>query len=192
MLKANNANSEAGEQQHGRIRPARKSEHRKLPNLGAELKPITVAWTNYQASRDRSAVYGYLEEVFAVVARWKRMRCAKSRATEALRSIGLDCRKNVEPFAAAIACTATVDRKTKSKWSRALRQAARLKDQGESLSAFIKGQGGINPCAANFSERRLREGKVKLARRIWTGDGAERTGIRLLSQRSLPKFWHRT
>jgi hypothetical protein len=59
-----------------------------------------------------------------------------------------------------IACTAaTVDRNTKSKWSRALRQAARLKAKAESLSAFIKGQGGINACAANCSELGFGRGK---------------------------------
>jgi hypothetical protein len=48
-----------------------------------------------------------------------------------------------------------------------LKQAARLKDKAESLSAFIKGQGGINACAANFSELGVRKKKVKVARRIW-------------------------
>jgi hypothetical protein len=137
--------------QHGTIRRGPKREDRKLPDLAAELKPVTVAWTNYQANRDRNAVYGYLEAVFAVVAKWTRLGCAKSRADEALRSRGLKCGKRVEPFAAVVACTATVDRKTNSKWSRALRQAARLKDNGESLSDFIKRQGGINACASGIS-----------------------------------------
>jgi hypothetical protein len=168
MLKANDGISGAGELQHGAIHPGRKSEERKLADLDAELKLVTVAWTKYQANRDRNAVYGYLEAVFAVVAKWTRSGCAKSRTVQALASRGLEGSKKVEPYAAVIACTATVvDRKTKSKWSRALRQTARLKDKAESLAAFIKRQGGINACAANFSELGARKGKVKVARQIW-------------------------
>src|SRR5580704_3317998 len=152
MLKTNNP------MQHTMIQFSREREDRKSPNLAAELKPATAAWTNYQANRDRSAVYGYLEAVFAVEATWTRSGCAKSRATEALRLRGLKFGKDVEPFAAVIACTANVDRKTKSKWSRALRQAARLKDKGESLSAFIKRHGGINGCASGVpNEQRGRK-----------------------------------
>jgi hypothetical protein len=165
MLKTNHV-LKIGQPQHGRTNPDRGREDRSLPNLAAELKPVTVAWITYQANRDRNAVYGYLEAVFAVVAKWTRLGCTESRTVQALRSLGLKCSKNVEPFAAVIACTANVDRKTKSKWSRALRQAARLKDKGESLSAFIKRHGGINGCASGVpNEQRGR--KVSRATRDW-------------------------
>src|ERR1700719_603889 len=148
MLKTNNAISEAEQLEQDRSRPGRKRKDQNKADLDVELKPVTVAWTNYQAQGDRNAVYGYLEVVFAVVAKWTRLGCAKSRSARALRSLRLEGSKNVEPFATVIACTAMVDRKTKSKWSRALRQAARLKDKAESLSAFVKRQGGINACAS--------------------------------------------
>jgi hypothetical protein len=57
----------------------------------------------------------------------------------------------VEPFAAVIACTGNVDRRTLSKWSRALRYAAQVKKDREELAGFMKGQGGINASAALFS-----------------------------------------
>ncbi len=61
-----------------------------------------------------------------------------------------------EPFAAIILCTAEpekVDYRMRSKWSRALRYAAKYKRLEESLSAFIKRKGGINKCAARFARR---------------------------------------
>jgi hypothetical protein len=167
MLKANDPIAQVGQLQHGGIHSSSKREGRNPGDLDSELTAVTVAWNEYQANRDRNAVYGYLEALFSIVAKWTRLGCAKSRAVQALASRGLEGSKNVEPFAAVIACTATVDRKTKSKWSRTLRQAARLKDKAESLLAFIKGQGGINACAANFSELGVRKKKVKVARRIW-------------------------
>ena len=54
-----------------------------------------------------------------------------------------------------IFCTAdpkTVDGKTRSKWSRVLRYAARTKPEGQHLIDFIKSHGGINECARKFTE----------------------------------------
>ena len=61
----------------------------------------------------------------------------------------------VEPFAVVIRCTSTpdkVDGKTRSKWSQALRVAEAFKARDTSIQAFIKGQGGINKCAARVGE----------------------------------------
>jgi hypothetical protein len=56
-----------------------------------------------------------------------------------------------DPFAIVIFCTSdpqVVDARTRSKWSRALRFAARCKPHAQELAAFIKSRGGINECAA--------------------------------------------
>jgi hypothetical protein len=56
-----------------------------------------------------------------------------------------------EPFAAIIRCTADpskVDKRTRSKWSRALRYALAYKLTSEPLEGFMKRKGGINECAA--------------------------------------------
>jgi hypothetical protein len=61
---------------------------------------------------------------------------------------------NDEPFAAIILATADrqkVDKRTRSKWSRALRYAAERKTHSEPLAAFVRRKGGINKCAARFS-----------------------------------------
>jgi hypothetical protein len=61
-----------------------------------------------------------------------------------------------EPFAAVIVCTADrqkVDKRTRSKWSRALRYAAKYKTSAEPLATFILRKGGINQCAERFTER---------------------------------------
>ena len=40
-----------------------------------------------------------------------------------------------------------LDAKTRSKWSRVLRYAARAKPAGQRLTDFVKSKGGINECA---------------------------------------------
>ena len=57
-------------------------------------------------------------------------------------------------FAAIIRCTADpakADKRTRSKWSRALRYAVAHKPDSEAFDQFIKRKGGINACAARFS-----------------------------------------
>ena len=64
--------------------------------------------------------------------------------------------ENEEPFAAIIRCTADpakVDKRTRSKWSRALRYALANKPPSEPLDQFMKRKGGINECAARLRRR---------------------------------------
>jgi hypothetical protein len=121
------------------------------------LAKVRIAWTKYQSTRKRDSVYGYLSAVFEVVARWKEQRRAKASSHQALSAnknsstIKID-----EPFAVVIFCTSDsreVDAKTRSKWSRALRYVERFKPDGQGLAQFIKSKGGINECAAQWSDR---------------------------------------
>jgi hypothetical protein len=57
-------------------------------------------------------------------------------------------------FAAIIRCTADpakADKRTRSKWSRAMRYATVYKPGSEPLAQFIRRKGGINACAARFT-----------------------------------------
>jgi hypothetical protein len=52
-----------------------------------------------------------------------------------------------------IYCTAPhVDDKRRSKWARALRFAAANKPDDESITKFIKRNGGINACASRYAQ----------------------------------------
>ena len=62
-----------------------------------------------------------------------------------------------EPFGIVIFCTADreiADAKTRSKWSRVLRYARKAKAVEQSLTEFIKSNGGINECARRFARNR--------------------------------------
>jgi hypothetical protein len=119
-----------------------------------DLVRVRVAWEGAQSSRDRDAIYGYLTAVFALVAWWTAERREIDRARRALRLQRLKVSDGEDPFAAIIRCTADpakADKRTRSKWSRALRYAAVYKPDSEALDRFIQRKGGINECAGRFS-----------------------------------------
>jgi hypothetical protein len=111
---------------------------------------------NRQASRDRDAIYQYLNSIFELVSWWAKEGKVVKRAHRALRLRGQKAVKESEPFATLILCTFDPDKaddRTRSKWSRVLRYAAEYKDMDEPLRDFIKRKGGINECASRFARR---------------------------------------
>jgi hypothetical protein len=122
--------------------------------LRQDLLRVQNAWDESQARRDRDAIYTYLTAVFELVAWWMAENRALERAQKALQLQRIIPTDHDEPFAAIIRCTADpskVDKRTRSKWSRALRYALAYKLTSELLDQFIKRKGGINDCAAKFA-----------------------------------------
>jgi hypothetical protein len=123
--------------------------------LRQDLLRVRNAWEECQASRERNAIYGYLTAVFDLVAWWAAENRALERAHKALQLRHLDPFDHDEPFAAIIRCTtdpAKVDKRTRSKWSRALRYAMSRKPLDEPLDRFMKRKGRINKCAGRFAK----------------------------------------
>jgi hypothetical protein len=129
-------------------------------------------WLDCQADRDRDAIYAYLTAVYGLVSWWTAEGREVDRARRALRLQRLEVSEREDAFAAIIRCSADpakADKRTRSKWSRALRYAAAYKPDSEPLDRFVRRKGGINACAAWFgrflgrgratrSERRLARG----------------------------------
>jgi hypothetical protein len=106
-----------------------------------DIKRIRGIWAKSQRRRRRDAIYTYLSAVYDLVTWWAAEGREVERARRALRSRLLDVPEREDPFAAIIRCTtdpARVDMRTRSKWSRVMRYAARYKDDAEPLSEFVK------------------------------------------------------
>jgi hypothetical protein len=128
--------------------------------LDRDLERVRGAWDACQTDRRRDAIYGYLKAVYDLVNWWSAEKCDVDRARQALRLNGLLPWPREDVYAAMIRCTADparADKRTRSKWSRVLRYAARYKVDAEPLAEFIKRKGGINECNARYgrSLRRL-------------------------------------
>ena len=125
-----------------------------VSSIETELARVRSAWARYRATNSRDAVYVYLGSVLALVTRWKRLNCAMKNSRAALRLQRDAPQMKLEPFGIVIFCTSDpeiADAKTRSKWSRVLRYAARAKLEGQHLTDFIKSNGGINECARKFA-----------------------------------------
>ena len=106
------------------------------------------------------AVHRFLGAIFNQVSVWE----AEDRLEEGLYQL-LDSLKAPVPlrigeaFAVAIYCTAPhVDKKSRSKWSRALRYAAATKPDDEPIKKFFKRKGGINACSSRYAQHARRPG----------------------------------
>jgi hypothetical protein len=122
--------------------------------LRQDLHRVRNVWLKCQASRNRNAIYRYLNAVYGLVAWWAAEGQEIDRARRALCLQQLDPLTCKDPFAAIVVCTADpakADKRTRSKWSRAMRYAAAYKPDSEALDQFIQRKGGINACAARFT-----------------------------------------
>jgi hypothetical protein len=125
------------------------------------LGSVRDAWDDFQASRSRDAVYGYLEAVFAIVALYRVRRRTKRLLRYAFKFAHLSFEKHADPFAAVIRCTCggLTDNKTISKWARALRYVARCKKPRTPLKAFMTEAGGVNACATRYAKLKRRRNR---------------------------------
>jgi hypothetical protein len=117
------------------------------------LEKVRRAWGEFQASRTRDAVYGYLEAVFAIVAHYRVRRRTNRLLRHVFEFADVPFDQNADPFTALIRCTSddSVDSKTISKWARALRYAGRRKKPETRLKTFMKNMGGVNACADRYA-----------------------------------------
>jgi hypothetical protein len=133
----------------------------KYPEWLRDLDRVTLAdvckeWTNYQSTRARSAIYGYLHIVLMQVDWWR--RCPEEKDVELKSFLAANPGSSLpaDEYAAAIMCTADpkkIDSKMRSKLSRVLRYAEEYKPPNELLRDFLQRKGGINKCAARYAQR---------------------------------------
>ena len=125
---------------------------RKEERLRQRVVGVCNAWDEFQESRCRDAVYGYLRAVFLLVKRYRGRRRTKKLLRRASKFAGLAFECNADPFSIVIRCTSEdLDTKTLSKWSRALRYVAQVKKRTP-LKTFMKNRGGINACADLYTK----------------------------------------
>jgi hypothetical protein len=134
----------------------------KRSRLSSELETLKAVSKRTFSSGNRMAIHRFLGAIFNQMSVWE----SEDRLEEGLYRL-LDSLKAPVPlrigeaFAVAIYCIAPhVDKKSRSKWARALRYATANKPDDESIRKFIKRKGGINACASRYADCVRRPGKV--------------------------------
>jgi hypothetical protein len=136
-------------------RPLRQAKSKtSKARLRRRLEEIHEAWDDFQTSRARDAVYGYLGSVFEIVMHYRVRRRTRRLLRHAFQFAGLPFDKNADPFTAIIRCTSghSADSKTISKWTRALRYVAHCEGPRTRLKTFMKEAGGVNACADGYAK----------------------------------------
>jgi hypothetical protein len=141
-----------------KTRLSAKNERQAVPlkqsSLSSELEALRAVSKRTFSSGNRMVVHRFLGSIFNQVSIWE----AEDRLEEGLYRL-LDSLKAPVPlkigeaFAVVIYCIAPhVDKKSRSKWARALRYAAATKPDDESIKSFFKRKGGINACASRYAQ----------------------------------------
>jgi hypothetical protein len=110
--------------------------------------------------------------VYGLVSWWTAEGQEIDRSRRALRLSRLEVSDREDAFASIIRCTADpakADKRTRSKWSRAMRYAAACKPDSEPMDQFVRWKGGINACAARFT-RWLGRAAGTRPRRRWRAE----------------------
>jgi hypothetical protein len=141
-----------------KTRLSAKNKRQALPlkqsRLSSELETLRAVSKQTFSSGNRMDVRTFLGAIFNQVSRWE----AEDRLEEGLYRLLDSLQASVplrigEAFSVVIYCTAPhVDKKSRSKWARALRYAAATKPDDESIRKFIKRIGGINACASKYAK----------------------------------------
>jgi len=98
------------------------------------------------------AAYGFLKAVYALVVEWKAAKRSKAMARRLLEMQEEPSYMVAEPFSLVILSASNhLDHRSRSKWARTLRFAAREKVPPRKLTQFIRRKGGLNMCAALLS-----------------------------------------
>jgi hypothetical protein len=123
--------------------------------LKLELEKLRVVWRQVQHTRQRDAVFEFLEAVYDVVSRFNRAGDGR-KLLRKLHRLDHRLKRIQEPYAAAIHFSTdySVDNRTRSKWSRLMRLADQTKKRSELLEDFIRRNGGINECAAQCRQHK--------------------------------------
>jgi hypothetical protein len=158
--------------------------------LEQDLARVHDAWDDSQTDRRRDAIYGYLKSVYDLLNWWSAERAEVDRTRQALRSRGLLPSPREDVYASIIRCTADpvrADKRTRSKWGRALRYAKMQKDEKEPVTEFIKRRAASTNAlfgTADASGDLLQEGDQSLnfnavrqatERRWFAGQGRQRS-----------------
>jgi hypothetical protein len=112
------------------------------------VEPILRASQAAQSETGRFKYYGYLVIVFRTYIRWKHLGISKRMARQVARCFEMPRRKGTSPVRTLIDATfPTLDRKQKSRWTRALELAAVAKTPPGELVMLFKNYSGIAGCA---------------------------------------------
>lgn len=123
-------------------------------SLEAAIQLLRMKERKWRKAGRKRALYRYLETVFGLYTAWKEDDVARYAANRIAKLSGLRTQPKRHPIRAIIDATSGTDRRSKSRWTRALRFAWRERKQWNSLSGCLRANGGIAGAATKWADLR--------------------------------------
>jgi len=95
-------------------------------DIERDLEPVRRAWRRYRKSYDKMAVHDFLQAVYTLVLEWRHIKRSRARTGRLLQMQQAPSYMVAEPFSLVIlSASKHLDHRSRSKWARTLRFAAR-------------------------------------------------------------------
>lgn len=134
------------------MHPTGNSEMTTVEVLRAAISKLQMQHGRWGKTGSKLALYRYLESVFDCYSTWKRDGIELSASGRIARLTGLDPQRRRHPIRAILDATSTADRRTKSRWYRALRYAWRDRSKWSGLKECLSANGGVAGCASKWAD----------------------------------------
>jgi hypothetical protein len=122
--------------------------------LQADARQLRGRHQRWRQSHRPEHLYAYLLSVYRLFRRWQNADVADRAARQLLTSTGISTNRRRHPLRAIIDVTSDADRRTKSRWTRALRYAWRERRRCRGLKQCLEANGGVAGCARSWAELR--------------------------------------
>ena len=119
--------------------------------LQAAITMLTKLDRRWRKTGRKRALYRFLESVFSLYTVWRRAGDTRTAAKRMAKLAGLRHQANRHPIRTIIDATSTADRKSKSRWTQALRYAWRERSKWNGLIDCLRANGGIAGCADRWA-----------------------------------------
>lgn len=125
----------------------------KLEEREGSLDHLIELWEAVSTSRGRDWFYDYLAAVYKYYYELRRHHIARKTADAIQTRLSEgEAKFRNHPIRVLIDATCTADRRTKSRWTMALRYAWRQRTHWNGVVRYIKGHGGVSGCARLFTQ----------------------------------------
>lgn len=140
------------------------------------LDHLVELWEVVSTSRGRDWFYDYLAAVYKCYYELRRHRIARKTTDRIQMEITEgEAKFRNHPIRVLIDATCTADRRTKSRWTMALRYAWRRRTHWNGVVRYIKDHGGVAGCARLFTQ--IHPSKKRTRR--YSGPGARPVSAKL-------------
>jgi hypothetical protein len=130
---------------------------RSFERLSSTLKKMRKWERNWRCSGSRRSLLRILQLIFELYRTLRALDLVRAGVVRIAKLSGIRCRPRAHPLRTIIDAVTKADRRTKSRWTRALRFAWKERRSYDSLEECFHENGGIAGCADKWTELRAAE-----------------------------------